>query len=387
MKRLIVSATFFLIIPCVRSHGDVAVSWFYTDGCHKCGQVEALINRMERKYAGKITIERLEITDLANYKRMMLLDKERGVTRNAPMEVFIEGRHLLGYNEILSGLDGAIADAIARSEKETVETVALIDAARGEEQASAAAAALMFDHIRPLVVAGAGLADGINPCAFATAVFLVSMLASRKFSRPDMIAGGLSFSAAVFVAYFLMGLGAFKAFHELKSFHTLSSIFYWGLVVGLVILGALSLRDAYAYAYRGAGNAGSAALKVSDSSRETMRKFMRRHIKPRFVLAGCFVAGVAVSLLEVVCTGQIYLPAIMVMAQQTSTRSAGIGYLALYNLMFILPLLVVVALSVLGTRFDRFIRFSRGSFPYAKIVLGLFFFGLAALLVILRRSG
>jgi cytochrome c biogenesis protein CcdA len=68
-----------------------------------------------------------------------------------------------------------------------------------------------FQQFTFIQIVLAGLVDGVNPCAIATMIFLISFLAVQKRKRGEILAIGLTFSAAVFVTYLFLGLGAFKA--------------------------------------------------------------------------------------------------------------------------------------------------------------------------------
>jgi len=58
------------------------------------------------------------------------------------------------------------------------------------------------------MLAIAGLADGINPCAFAAIAFLVSCLAVLHVrSRFYMLGCGLLFCLGLFLFYYTLGLG------------------------------------------------------------------------------------------------------------------------------------------------------------------------------------
>ena len=61
------------------------------------------------------------------------------------------------------------------------------------------------------------------------------------------------------------------------------------------------------------------------------------------------VTGVIVSLLELACTGQVYIPIIISLASVPGMRLFSTGYLVIYNLFFILPLVVVFMLTYFGT--------------------------------------
>jgi cytochrome c biogenesis protein CcdA len=88
-----------------------------------------------------------------------------------------------------------------------------------------------------------------------------------------------------------------------------------------------------------------------------------------------------VSLLEAACTGQVYLPTIVYIVKNTKLRLKALTYLILYNLMFILPLIVIFILSLVGFSSQKFNVFLKKHLGTIKIILA-FIFLLLGLLVI-----
>ena len=363
------------------------VTWFYADGCHRCNEVKALIDGIEKSYAGRIFVERLEITDPVNYRRLMATERRYAVAESHPMSVYAGNRNFLGHRAILDDLAVALPDIISEYERENnvpgKGSGTVRPAVAGvEDVGDRPVHPKDFAHMTVWFVALGGLTDGINPCAFATVVFLISVLAARRLDRRRVLAAGLAFSAGVFIAYFLMGLGAFKVVQRLDSFHAVSSILYWSIVIAVVVLGLVSFRDALVF--HRTGRAADLKLKIPDSSRRVMHGIIRDTTVSKSLFVGCLTAGMVVSVLEVVCTGQIYLPTIMVMIKGQASRVAGLLYLTLYNLLFIIPLVIVVLLFTFGVRLERFMGFSRKSVVTAKLLLGLFFLALAVVLTLTR---
>lgn len=91
-----------------------------------------------------------------------------------------------------------------------------------------------------------------------------------------------------------------------------------------------------------------------------------------------FGCGVIVSLLELACTGQVYLPTILYMAQQGS--SSAVGWLLVYNLAFILPLVIIFALVYAGMTQEALLRFQKNHTATVKFALAAVFLLLWALL-------
>ena len=89
----------------------------------------------------------------------------------------------------------------------------------------------------------AGLIDGLNPCAFATIVFLVSYLSFLGKQSKEILTYGLIFTSGVFIAYILAGMGLMAGFRQLSGFPMITKGIY--LVIGTfaIVLGIISFYD------------------------------------------------------------------------------------------------------------------------------------------------
>ena len=100
----------------------------------------------------------------------------------------------------------------------------------------------------------------------------------------------------------------------------------------------------------------------------------------RFVLAA-FASGMVVSLLELGCTGQVYLPTICFVVGVPAMRAHALLYLILYNLMFVFPLILVFVLAYFGISSQRLAKWTERHTALVKLLLSLLFFVLAGLLI------
>jgi cytochrome c biogenesis protein CcdA len=82
---------------------------------------------------------------------------------------------------------------------------------------------------------------------------------------------------------------------------------------------------------------------------------------------------------------QVYVPALILMIKsgQSAWRSA--AYLGLYNLIFVMPLVILLALGCFGLRVPALVGWSRRNVTVSKTLLGLFFFGMAAIMLGLMK--
>ena len=98
-----------------------------------------------------------------------------------------------------------------------------------------------------------------------------------------------------------------------------------------------------------------------------------------FVLAA-FASGIVISLLELACTGQVYLPTIVYMMKQGSLTA--VGYLLLYNIAFVLPLIVIFVLAWLGMTSEAMIGWQRRHTAAVRFAMALLFLSLWIVLLV-----
>ncbi len=173
-----------------------------------------------------------------------------------------------------------------------------------------------------------GLVDGINPCALAILLFFVSFLFTIRKTRVSVAQMGAVYIGAVYVVYFLIGLGLLRASTLLRG-HWLGQA---GAAL-LILLGSTNLLGALFPNF-------PIRLEVPEGSKESLQKWMYRATLPTTL-----VLGTLVGLHTFPCSGGPYVAVLGLLASQTGFWE-GIAYLVLYNLMFVLPLVVVLILSL-----------------------------------------
>lgn len=243
-----------------------------------------------------------------------------------------------------------------------------------------------FKKITLWAIISAGLVDGINPCAFAVIVFFVSFLTVYKYNRKEIIAVGSAYCFAVFLTYLLMGLGLFKFIYEFQGFYLVMLSFKW-ITIGLCfIFFLLTLYDFIIYQIT--KNSDKVILQLSKGNKEFIHKitryFMRDKEKSFFMLIlAAFVAGFVISLVEAACTGQVYLPTIALILKDTGNGYflKAVEYLVLYNVMFILPLIAVLVLTLIGYEAKSFNAFLKKYLGLTKFLLCMVFLLLLVLLI------
>ncbi|NLE00326.1 MAG: hypothetical protein GX640_10670 [Fibrobacter sp.] len=225
----------------------------------------------------------------------------------------------------------------------------------------------------------AGAADGINPCAIATMIFLISFLATRKRSRGEILFIGLTYTATVFTTYLAMGLGLKSILEHMKGYYIFSQIIRWGAFSLASVVAILSFKDAILY--KKTKKTDSISLQLPKPVKLAIHKVISGNLSGTSLFIGAVVTGFLVTLLEAICTGQMYVPYIVAMTQRASLRLAGYGFLVLYNFLFVLPLLVVMILAYYGMKWNDLAKKTQKNMVAMKIILGVVMTGLAIYLV------
>ena len=228
-------------------------------------------------------------------------------------------------------------------------------------------------------IAISGLIDGINPCAFATIIFFISYLALIKRTGRDLLLVGSMFTLAIFLTYFLIGAGALKAVTTLSFLPLARQIFIF-VTAGIgIILGVLSLLDYLKY--KKTGKSSDATLQLPPRIKQMIHSTIRKNVKTSNFIIMAAVTGFMVSILELACTGQIYLPSLIFISYVPEFRANALVYLLLYNLMFVVPLILVFLFTYWGTSSQRWAELTKQHFGAIKLIMAALFFGLAILLI------
>ncbi len=113
-----------------------------------------------------------------------------------------------------------------------------------------------------------------------------------------------------------------------------------------------------------------------------VHRLISGNLKGRHLVVGAIVTGFLVTLFEAVCTGQVYLPTIILMTRSTGLRLTGWLYLIFYNFLFVLPLLIVMILAYFGMTWNSLARTTQHHLFFLKVLLGSVMVGLALFLAL-----
>ncbi len=349
----------------------IHAAYFYQVGCKECSRADADLNYLQSQYP-QLVIEELNIyeeTALANW-----MAERAGRTEDIQTPaLFIGNQAWIGEAEITpQNLTPAI-EALVESGSEAFWQD--FDPESGNS-------ALMekFKSIGAVAILLAGLVDGLNPCAFATIVFFISYLTLSGKKGKEVLITGTMFTLGVFLAYLVVGLGFYKVLDLVRNTLNVVSKVVYGLTALLCLtLAFFSIKD---YFKARQGKIEDMSLNLPEPLRKRINATIREGRKSSSYFVGAFVTGVLISFLELACTGQIYLPTIIYMSSVPELRGRAISFLLIYNLMFIIPLIVIFILAYLGTTSKDLTLFLKKHAAPVKLGMAVVFISLSIWLTV-----
>ena len=217
----------------------------------------------------------------------------------------------------------------------------------------------------PLVIV-ASLIDSLNPCAFSILFLTIAFLFSLGRSKTDIFKIGSVYILGIFVVYIFIGLGILQTLHLFNTPNFMGKI---GALI-LLIWGGLNLINHFFPKF-------PIKLKIPSFAHGRIAQLMHQATLP-----AAFVLGVIVGLCEFPCTGGPYLMILGLLHDQ-ATRISGFGYLLLYNLIFVSPLVVILGLASNPALHDRVKSWRKLHASQAELIgsLVMLFIGLLILLL------
>lgn len=213
-----------------------------------------------------------------------------------------------------------------------------------------------------------GLLDGINPCAFTVLLlFIAAMLATLQTSDPRdlwalrsrILGVGSIYIAAIFLTYLGLGIGLLVTSAPFSQYHLPARL--GGLMA--IGLGLWMVKDVLVPEL-GPPLAAPRAIAARANA------LARRLTVPALALGG-FLIG----LCTVPCSGAVYLAVLSLLSLQPFVWQ-GIAYLVVYNLMFIVPLILLMLVAAARPTLRQLARWQRAHGPWVKFALGLLGIGM-----------
>ncbi|MCD6460225.1 hypothetical protein J7L67_06120 [bacterium] len=167
------------------------------------------------------------------------------------------------------------------------------------------------------------------------------------------------------MSYYLLGLGLYKIIYSFSKISIIRKVIRIIVALSLALISILSIRDLIKIK-----KGEKMVLALNKKKVGKIHDIIRNLSKSRFLLLLSFIIGFVVSILEFPCTGQIYVP-IILLIQENFLK--GYLYLLLYNIIFIIPLIALFFMIYSGMNVNRFQKWYTKNIFKVKLFLVFFF--------------
>ena len=204
----------------------------------------------------------------------------------------------------------------------------------------------------PLVVVSS-LVDSINPCAFSILIVSIIFLFGLGKTREKILSYGLVYILGIFAVYLLIGLGLLQVLHIFNVPHFMSKVGA-GL---LIFFGLINILETLFPKF-------PIRFAIPHSAHSKLNQLIEKVSLP-----GMFALGALVGLCEFPCTGGPYLTTVGLL-HDMKTYWTGAGYLILYNLIFVSPLVVILSIASNKALVEKVQDFQKSNKKWMKVVGG-----------------
>lgn len=374
---LIVLGTIFSFsgkILAIEEKGEIPIVYFSTPGCEECEITRNYLDSLKEIYP-YIEVKEFSLSSAKNREMLAYFGNAYNVPqnkRNTAPAVFI-GKKYFVREEVTKKLESAIR---SYDYSETDFLLTTLKTAQTNNKNGKKNLTETFEKFGVLTVLGAGLIDGYNPCAFTVLIFFVSFLLLKKKSRKEILLVGASFIIGFGVSYFLLGIGLFNVISKWKYFDEISKWVYLATAVVTFVFAVMTISD---YFKVKKGKAKEMALQLSNTEKKTIHSLLRNP-KVQGTAIFSFLVSFPVSIVSFSCTGQTYLPTIVYIYSIPSLKAKATAYLILYNVMFVLPLIIIVYLVYRGASSEKITEWFKRNLATVKLWTGVVFFALCGYL-------
>lgn len=362
MKLLFFLFTTFSLRCLIFATDPVTVEFFYSENCAECKKIINLyFPPLQDELGSKFKLIPKNLLYEENFYMLCEYLEQANDVSNENMYAVVNRNIILGgFDRIKNELASTIKKEYGKPHDHTKQTYK--NNTNIKER---------LDLITVLV---AGLLDGLNPCVFAAFILFASFLTVSSPARRQILKIGVIYISGCFLTYLILGLGVYRILNFSISIPILRLIVNLITIIILLIFATISLSDAIRYNVLGTNGV---ILKLPRKLKCYIRKLIIESKRKSFALFGVFVTSVLVTIVESACSGQVYVPTLLLLANNSTAMNHWWGYLLLYNLMFIVPLIVIVVIVTYCASTRLIARISKNNVGITKIFMGMFFLTLA----------
>lgn len=350
----------------------VILYYFWSESCPHCKKANPVIRDMARELPW-LDVRSLDVSRPVAVELYLLMGRLLGEEASAVPAFFSCGKLETGFGSaettgvrMRQGLEACRERLLSGQMQET----------RAAPPPPAPIEVPLFGQIDPgsmslpvftAVIAGL---DAFNPCAFFVLLFLLSLLVHTPSRARMALVGGIFVAASglVYFAFMAAWLNLFLLAGEIR----------WVTVIAAVAAIGLALVNIKDFFWFGKG----VSLGIPEDAKPRLYTRMRSLVGASSLpamLAGTVALALAANSYELLCTSGFPMVFTRVLTLNELPTTGYYLYLAYYNLVYVLPLLVIVTIFVvtMGSR-----KLQEGEGRALKLLSGLMMLGLGVVLLL-----
>ncbi len=354
----------------------VTIHFFWAVSCPHCAEERPFLAELRKRYPGVVLREHEVWNNRANFELLVALAKSFGDSAVSTPATVVGGRLWFGFSPaIAEEIERTLKACLQQGCRDSISAEGKVlpgpsgDQAPGRQARSRRTVPppLTLPLVGPVDPRGLslpgltvviGLLDSFNPCAFFVLCFLLSLMIHAKSRRLMLLVGGtfVLFSGVIYFLFMAAWLNLFLLSGQLKAITALAG-------GGALLIGLLNIKDFFFFKQ-------GVSLSIPQRAKPRLFERMRNLLKARKtapVLFGTVVLALAANSYELLCTAGFPMVYTRLLTLRKMPSWSYYGYLAFYNVVYVLPLLAIVLIFTvsLGSR-----KLSEGGGRVLKLVSG-----------------
>jgi len=354
--------------------------YFSGIGCPHCAETDPVVlEQLPDKYPDLVVIKYEIYQERENAPLLSKYNDVYGSGLGIPLVIFGKDEVLIGASPILNNIENLLTEQKGNPcpliDGSSVDFNELdLSSLPGKPQIypeslsgePGTSGEVVVSELTLAKVLSLAVVDAVNPCALAVLILMLfAILAFAPKKRHNILLAGLAFTTSVFVMYFFYGLIIIRFFQLIQALASFRLWLYKGLGLAALILGVLNIRDFLRY------QPGGFLTEMPMFLRPKMKNLFFKVTSPR----GAFVVGALVTLFLLPCTIGPYIICGGILCSLSFLET--IPWLLLYNLIFVLPMLVITIACYIGfTTVENVSGWKDKNIRYLHLVAGLIILGL-----------
>ena len=338
--------------------------YFYTSSCDDCENTSIYLNAI-KNMNGEIL--RINIDEADNIKYLHRFFDEHQVPvefQKVPIIFYAKG-YLAGYSQISAQM-GQILES----------DLALGFSYPGPQNSIEKYGSNIFS------IAALGFVNGFNPCGLSMLFFLISLI---SVNVRQVVKYGILYLTGKIIAYCAIGVIIFMTF-SLFNKQAVSRIEDFISIILLVAAIGLAFLNTYDFIQAKNGNVQKMLLKMPKMLRNNANNNIKKTmLRKNALLAGVLFLGIFLSLGEFMCTGQVFLLSIIMLARNNNYIDLSILMkFIVYSVAMIIPSIIFIFLVYKGKQLFVISDFISKRIPLIKLINAAIFILMATIIVLTR---